>query len=153
MPVARLNDELHTAEWIVARLESDTGAGGLFDPARSYKPSGAYFEVVPQDRDLPAVRFHVQARTDIRGAARPAHRIISTIDWLIVVITEGNGLMKMVPLADALDTRLQEATGETSTILVLSCVRIEPFTLFEESDSGVHYRHAGGLYRTIVQPK
>lgn len=132
------NEELHTAEWIVGRIEADTSLE-------------AYFENIPSDKDLPAVRFHVQARNDQRGVGKPAARIMTTLDWLVVVVREGLGIAALVPLADALDDALHNQSGATATIQVLECVRIEPFSLLEVLDSGVQYRHAGGLYRTIVQ--
>lgn len=153
-----MNDELHTAVWLVSHLEADTGPGGLFDPARDPDLSGAFFEVIPPDRPLPAVRFHVQARSDVRGAAKASTRIMTQIDWLVVCVFEGRGVSKMIPYVDALDARLggdQGTNGSTSDLWVLSCFRLEPFNMFEPSgsESGVQYRHTGGLYRTIVQPK
>lgn len=133
-----VNEELHCAEWIVSRIEADTTLE-------------AYFEMIPDTVVLPAVRFHVQARNDNRGLGTPASRIITTIDWLIVVVREGLGVAALVPLADALDNALHGKDGTVTGLQVLKCIRVEPFTLLEVLDSGVQYRHAGGLYRTIVQ--
>lgn len=132
------NEELHTAEWIVSRIEDDTTLE-------------AYFETIPDGKPLPAVRFHVQARNDQRGLGTPASRIMTTIDWLVVVVREGLGVAALVPLATALDDALHGKSGSTAAVQVLKCIRVEPFTLLEVLDSGVQYRHAGGLYRTIVQ--
>lgn len=132
------NEELKTAEWIVSRIEGDTSLE-------------AYFESIPENKSLPAVRFHVQGRTDQRGLGTPANRIMTTIDWLVVVVREGLGVAALVPLADALDGALHGKSGSVSGLQVIKCVRLEPFTLLEVLDTGVHYRHAGGLYRTIVQ--
>ncbi len=146
-------EDVATAEWIVSYLEADTGAGGLFDPARSYKPSGAYLGVIPPNRALPAVRFHAQTENDVRGATNPSARIMVNIDWLIVMVAEGRELARLVPLVVALDKRLQKANGETSLVRVDTCIRLAPFELTEPADSGVVYRHAGGIYRTVVQAK
>jgi len=146
-------EDLLTAEWIISHLEADTGAGGLFDPARAYKPSGAYFGVVPPDRALPAVRFHVQAPHDVRGATNASARIMVNLDWLIVLVFSGKEMARNIPLAVALDKRLQKANGETSQVRVDTCIRLSPYSLTETEDSGVIYRHAGGLYRTVVQAK
>jgi hypothetical protein len=135
--VTLLNDELHVAEWIRGRIEADTSLQ-------------AYADIIPADVNLPACRFQVQARHDVRGVG--THRIITQCDWLVVVTRKGHEIAPLVPLADALDTALHDHTGSTSTIQVLSCTRVEPFTLLEPQDSGTYYRHAGGLYRIQSQP-
>jgi len=140
-----MQEELHTAEWIVATVEGDATIMALI--------SGAYYGLIPPDVVLPAVRFHVQDSRDVRGATAPAQRIMTTIDWIIAAVNEGRLLTDLVAIADRLDTLLNNVNGETATLLVLSCVRLEPFMLAEEEDTPVGYRHAGGLYRTIVQPK
>lgn len=137
--MALLNDELHVAEWIRGRIEADTSLQ-------------AYLDVVPTTATLPAVRFSVQERNDVRGVGTPAHRIMTNLNWLVVVVREGHEVAPLVPLADALDAALHDHVGATSSIQVMSCVRLEPFSLLEQEDSGVYYRHAGGLYRTVSQP-
>lgn len=132
-----LNDELHVGEWLKSRVETDTSLT-------------AHADLIPADKQLPAVRFQVQARHDVRGVG--THRIITQIDWLVVVTNQGHAVTPLVPLADALDQALHEHSGSTSTIMVLSCERLEPFTLLEVEDTGTYYRHAGGLYRTQSQP-
>lgn len=140
--------DLHVGAWIVARLEGAVGPGNI-----QALISGAYRDVIPAGKALPAVRFHVQAPHDVRGSARASARIMTMIDWLIVVVNKGAGIAPLVPVADALDQRLHDSNGETSAIEVLQCIRLEPFGLLEVEDSGDHYRHAGGLYRTIARPK
>jgi hypothetical protein len=135
--VTVLNDELHVAEWLKKRIEDDTALT-------------AYADLIPSDVQLPAVRFQVQGRHDVRGVG--THRILTTLQWLVVVTNEGHTLAPLVPLADEVDQALQEHSGNTSSIQVLSCVRLEPFSLLESEDSGMYYRHAGGLYQTQSQP-
>jgi hypothetical protein len=148
-----MQEEMLTSEWLISYLEADTGSGGLFDPARSYKPAGVYFGVVPDTVDLPAIRLHVQVPHDVRGAADGAHRIMVQLDWLIVLVISGYNLARVVPLANALDTRLHDKNGSTAAVDVFACVRLEPFSMTEVADSGVVYRHIGGLYRTVVKAK
>lgn len=140
--------DLHVGAWLVARIEGAFGPGNI-----QTRVSGAYRDVIPDYVNLPAIRFHVQAPSDQRGAADASARIMTTLDWLVVVVREGLGIAPLVPIADALDQRLQGANGETTDVLVMQCIRLEPFHLLEVSESGTHYRHAGGLYRTIAQPK
>lgn len=146
-------EDVLTAEWLVARLEGDTGAGGLFDPARTFALSGAFYEVIPDGNPLPAVRFHTQTNSDVRGATNASARIMVNIDWVISIIHEGYALAKLVPLVKALDNRLHNSNGETAQIDVMQCIRLEPFSLPELADSGVFYRQIGGVYRTVVQKK
>jgi hypothetical protein len=147
-----MQEDLHTAEWIVSKIEGDTGAGGLMETGDPMI-SGAYFGVIPPDVGPPAVRFHVQNKQDVRGVGDPRERIMVQLEWLIAAVTKGRGLAALVPIADRLDTVLHDSNGETSTIRVMACVRVESFTLAEEEDTAEGYRHAGGLYRTIVQSK
>jgi hypothetical protein len=108
-------------------------------------------DLIPRDKALPAVRASVQSRHDVRGIGDERERIMVRLDWLIVVVREGHLISPMVPLVDALDTALHNTNGSTANIIVLSCVRLETFSLLEPEDSGVMYRHAGGVYRTMVQ--
>lgn len=148
-------EDLATAEWIRARLENDTGSGGLFDPARPNNQhlSGAYLDIIPEDKDLPAIRYHVQNADDVRQAMGGPHRIMVKIDWLVVIVNEGLSIAPLVPLAARLDSLLHEANGETSDVRVMQSVRLSPFTMTEPDASGLSYRHVGGMYRTHVQAK
>lgn len=147
-----MNEDLHCAEWFVSTLEGDTGPGGLFDPTRTFKPSGAYMDVIPTRAPLPAIRFHVQSSNDVRGVKSPSSRIVTNIDWLVVLVSASNAIAPLLPLADRMDYLLHGAQGETSTLRILACIRLEPFSLLEPDDTGVQYRHAGGMYRTMLQP-
>lgn len=146
-----MNEDLHAGAWIVATLEGDTGPGGLFDPARSEKLSGVFRDAIPSDKDLPAIRFHLQNSADVAEVGQD--RIMARLEWLVVVVREGLGIAPIVPFADRVDTLLHKASGETTAVRVLECTRMHPFHLLEPEDSGVQYRHAGGMYRTMVQAK
>lgn len=140
--------DLHVAEWLIARLEGAIGPGDI-----QTRISGAYRDVIPEGKTLPAVRFHVQASGDVRGSANASSRIMTRIDWLVVVFRKGYSIAPLVPVADALDQRLHNSNGETAAVEVYQCIRLEPFGLLEVADSGDHYRQAGGIYRTIARPK
>lgn len=131
-------EEYHTAEWLVTQIEAGVALQ-------------AYMDLIPDAVPLPAVRLAVQSRNDVRGVGDERERIMTTLDWLIVVIREGHLITPLIPLVTALDVALHNKNGSTANIVVLSCVRIEPFSMLIPEDSGVHYRHAGGVYRTIVQ--
>ena len=131
-------EEYHTGEWLLKRIEDDTTLE-------------AYMDLIPPKITLPAVRMSVQDRQDVRGIGDPRERIITRLDWLIVVVHEGHLISPIIPHVVALDNALQNKDGATAKIIVLSCVRLEPFSILEPEESGVTYRHAGGIYRTLVQ--
>ena len=138
------NEILGTSKWLKQVIEADLKtAQGMI--------SGAYLDLIPADKALPAVRYSVFGSRDVRGNA--SVRILSNIDWLVVVVREGLDVAPLVPIADRLDTVLNEASGEVADVWVGACFRLEPFQITERSDSGVQYRHAGGIYRTMVQAK
>ena len=133
-------EEYHTGEWLRQQIEAITGT-----------PLQFYMDQIPIDKDLPAVRASVQSRNDIRGIGDARERIMTQLDWLVVVVHEGHLISPLIPYVVALDNALQNKNGTTSKIIVHSCVRLEPFSILEPEQSGVVYRHAGGVYRTMVQ--
>lgn len=134
-------EEYHTGEWLRQQIEA---------PAVN-PPMQFYMDLIPQDKELPAVRASVQSRNDVRGIGDGRERIMTQLDWLIVVVREGHLISPMIPYVVALDNALQNKNGTTAKIIVYSCVRLEPFSILEPEESGVVYRHAGGVYRTMVQ--
>lgn len=133
-------EEYHTGEWLRQKIE------GISTP-----PMQFYMDLIPADKPLPAVRASVQSREDVRGVGDARERIMTRLDWLIVVVREGHLISPLIPYVVALDNALQNMNGTTPTIVVYSCVRLEPFSILEPEESGVVYRHAGGVYRTMVQ--
>lgn len=140
-------------EWIQEVLEADTGPGGLFETG-SPMVNGAFMDLVPEGIKLPAIRYHVQAPLTVRGIG-PSHqaRIMTQLDWLVVVMREGHHISPLVPIVMRLDTVLDGRTGSNTLVDILSCTMVEPFQILETDKSGVHIRHAGGIYRTVVTPK
>ena len=134
-------EEYHTAEWLLSQIEAIAAPNAL----------QAYMDLIPAGADLPAVRMAVQSRHDVRGVGDERERIMTRLDWLIVVVREGHLISPLLPYVVALDNALHNKSGSTASVVVLSCVRLEPFSLLEPEDSGVQYRHAGGIYRTMVQ--
>lgn len=126
------------AKWIKAQVGN---LGGSIN--------GVYLDLIPQDVDLPAVRFHVQDSSDVRVIN--GKRVITNIIWLIVVVRKGLEVAPLVPIAALLDTALSAQSGIVDGYHI-ACVREGPFSMLEPDDSGVQYRHAGGLYRTLVGP-
>lgn len=137
-------ESVYGGAWIKEVLEDDaTLMAGI---------SGVFADEIPHEIALPAVRYHVQAPHDVKGVS--SNRIMCRVDYLIVVVKEGHGIASAIPLADRIDALLDEATGENDKIRVMSCTRQEPFTMLEpQTESGVRYRHLGGIYRTLLQSK
>ena len=131
-----MNESLETAPWIKSQIES---ASTLT----------AWYDLIPATVKLPAVRFHQQAASDINGVASMQDRIITNIQWLVVIVKEGLSIASLVPLANQVDNALHGQEGSTTTVHI-ECARLEPFTLLETDDAGVSYRHVGGIYRTLV---
>lgn len=135
--MANVNEILEAGEWVRAQIEANTSLQ-------------AYADKIPDNKTLPAVRFLPTFPHDTRTVGNNP-RILTRIDWLVVVVNPGLGLAALVPLANALDAALENQSGATSTVLVLACQRQEPFTLLETDRTGASFRHAGGIYRTTVQ--
>lgn len=142
---ARINEEAHTAEWLKTVL---SGIPNLANIA----PAGAWLDLIPEEMVLPGIRYSCRQRQDVSGATKSSQRIMVQLDWLVAGVTEGPGLAQLVPIADAIDTALQGAFGNTSAVSVLSCLRQETFFQSEVGRSGVTFRHSGGIYRTLVVP-
>lgn len=142
--VALLNEELHTSEWILARLNTIPNLNMI-------APGGIWQDLIPKDKDLPAIRFQTHLRHDVNGPFRNDQRIMVEIDWLVAGVVSGPGIIPLVPIADAIDVALQGQVGNTSTVEVFSCLRQDTWSMTEEGRSGVTFRHAGGIYRTLVK--
>jgi hypothetical protein len=137
-----MNEKYHTDEWIRSYLEADEDLMELI--------SGVHDSLIPEGRALPAIRFHVQGPdSDVRGVSRG--RIMVHLNYLIVGVN-AQRKTPLVAVADRLDTLLQDASGETSKLWVLSVERTAPFSLMERAD-GVNYWHIGGMYHFVVKAK
>lgn len=137
------NEILGTSMWLKATIEADATLDAMI--------SGAYLGIIPEEVSLPAVRYEVMGARDVRGIG--VVRILSHIDWMVLVVREGLDVAPLIPIADRLDFVLNEASGQNSNVWVGACFRLDPFYTTERSESGVQYRHAGGIYRTMVQAK
>lgn len=140
------NEVYEAGEWIQSKIENDGTLSGMIN--------GAFMDMVPEEVKLPAIRYHVQAPLTVRGLG-PGHnaRILTRLDWLIVVMREGHEIAPLVPIVMRLDTVLDGASGSTTLCNIDSCVMVEPFQILETDKSGVQVRHAGGIYRIVVIPK
>lgn len=146
MPVASLiNEEVHTAEWLRTTLD------GI--PSRAtIAPAGVWQDIIPEEKTLPGIRFQCQRRRDVSGGTRSSQRIMVELDWLVVGTVKGTDYISLVQVVDAIDSAIQGKNGTTAAVEVMSCLRQETFSMSEVGRSGVTFRHAGGIYRTLVVP-
>lgn len=142
---AKINEELHTSEWLRNVL-------GAIPNLAAIAPAGVWLDLIPEEATLPGIRYQCQSRQDVSGNTKSSQRIMVRLDWLVVGTTEGPGMAALVPITDAIDNALQGANGATSAVSVLSCLRQETFFQSEVGRSGVTFRHSGGIYRTLVVP-
>jgi hypothetical protein len=144
-PVTKINDELHIAEWLKTVLSAIPNLNAI-------APAGAWLDMIPEEATLPGIRFHKQAGHDVGGHTQASRRIVSQYDWVVAGVVKGPDLLDLIPIADAIDYALDGASGTTATIAIYQCWRLQTFSLTESGRSGVQFRHAGGIYRTIARP-
>jgi hypothetical protein len=106
---------------------------------------------VPQGETFPAVVHQLQGAADVRTATGDARIMVSGL-WLVKAIVRSDTFDDAQPIADELDTLLEEASGPAGDDgTVFSSTREAPFRLVEDDEGGPSYRHLGGLYRVFVQ--
>lgn len=131
-----INEHLVGAKWLTSTIGT---LGGTV--------SGAFLDIIPKEALLPAVRYSAAILEDtmpIEGT-----RIMTRIEWTVLVVREGLEVAPLVPIANALDAALQGATG-TADGLRIDCTRMRPFEMLELDDDGGQYRHVGGQYLTVI---
>lgn len=140
-----MHESVHFDAWLVNRLQSDTGVGGLFEiGSGGARVLGVFSEKIPNGQTLPAIRFTDLSPSDTNGAS--GQRILVRGLYLVAVVGKTADYGDLVAAADRLDDRLQRSSGLLSPVWVLSVVRQSPFKL-AEVDGDVQYRHLGGIYQ------
>jgi len=110
-----------------------------------------YQGVAPPTATSPFITFELIAGTDLVEVG--AARVWSNLLYLVKGVAQGSSFAPLVPIADGIDARLNDKTGDLTDARVLGCRREEPHALSEVTDAGVSYRHLGGLFRLYVQAK
>ncbi len=96
----------------------------------------------------PCVVFSAISSTDVRVIA--GVRLACNCLYAVKVIGRGNGFAAIATAVDRVDTLLHNQRDATvADGLVLSCVRVQPFSQVEVED-GVRYYSRGGLYRLMI---
>lgn len=129
--------EYEVGRWIKAQIE---GA-----------PHGltAWLDLIPEGADLPAVRFQVQSRQDVRTVEQ--NNAMSRFLFLVVASVQGADLAELVGYAEDIHTALHRQNGTTSKATILACARVETFGMTDVQGVDV-FRHGGGIYEIFARP-
>jgi hypothetical protein len=133
-------EELEMGRWIRSVIMGDATLMSLV--------SGAYSEIIPNDKPLPACRYDFISGTDL--IVTDGVRIMTTSIYRIVVTNKGASPAPIVAAVSRMDDLFKRAVGTTPIVEILSCVRQEPFRFTEEQNQEV-FTHAGGLYKLQAQ--
>jgi len=136
--------------WLLDRLRSDTGAGGL----RGTPPlvTGIYEGLAPQGAGLPYVEVAFMAG-DVVAATVTPEEVMAALRYQVKAIVAGADAGPAVPIVRRIFARLHNQGGQyttgTSTGTVLSCLRTV-FVSYIEGPPDV-VRHHGMEFRCLVQ--
>jgi len=128
-------------EWIYDTLSADSTLTGLVS-------TRIYDGLAPQGAAFPFVVFNHQGGSDLRGVG--SERVFNNSLYQVKAVTKGGSFSSGATIADRIDALLQAASGTTSDGVILGCVREQAIMLIEQQ-SGVEYRHVGGIYRIYAQ--
>ena len=133
--MSELIDELEVGRWIKSTAEAATGLK-------------AYLDIIPEQAELPAIRFTFQMRHDVYTVEMhaPFTRYMATV--LVVADMETTPVATLRGHAVSLDGALHRAAGDVGEARILTCVRDGSFGLTEIEGSHT-YRHAGAVW--IIQ--
>ena len=128
-------NELEAGRWIKKQI-------------REHANLEAYMHVIPEQSGLPAVRWQVQWRDNVRVVAQ--HIIMTRLRVQVTVTIKGESAADLVAHVENIETALHRQNGETGKARSLACTYLEPYT-YTENEGGDVYRHAGGVYEILVQ--
>lgn len=130
-------------QWIVATLTNDATVNGIIS-------GRCYGDLAPQGSIYPFVRFAHMASRDVQGHA--ANRIMVDATYMVAGVHQAESYLGAVKtLTDAIDAALDLGSGSADGASIFSCTRVRPFRLAEIDSGAFQVRHAGGIYRILVQ--
>jgi len=137
--------------WLLDRLRTDTGAGGLRNPTTPLV-TGIFEGRAPQGSGLPYVEVSFQAGDPV-AADVGAAEVMVELRYQVKAIGAGVDVGPLVPIVRRIFARLQHQTGVyttgTSTGTVLWCWRRGVISFIEGTD--VPFRHHGHEWGLFVQ--
>ena len=108
-----------------------------------------YAYLAPAGATFPYVVFQLQAPSqDVRGVG-PV-RVMSDLLYAVKVIGKDQAFSALEAAANRITSVLHAASGAVTGGTVVACVREYPLS-YLEIDSGVIYRHLGGIFRVYAQ--
>jgi hypothetical protein len=138
--------------WILDRLRTDTGAGGLRNVS-SPLVTGIHNDPAPQGSGLPYVVVAFLSG-DTVAADVGAHEVMAQARFQVKAIVAGVDVAPAIPVVRRIFARLQEQGGQyttgTSVGSVLWCVRTALIS-YVEGAAIEAVRHHGHEYRLLVQ--
>ena len=137
--------------WLLDRLRSDTGPGGLRNPSVPLV-TGIYEGLAPQGAGLPYVEVAFLAG-DVVAATVGPEEVMAALRYQVKAIVAGADVGPAVHPVRRIFARLHNQGGQyttgTSTGTVLSCLRTVLVSYIEGAPEVV--RHHGHEYRCLIQ--
>lgn len=130
--------EMEAGRWIKATVKLALGD----------RISGVYLDLIPESKNLPAVRMQCQRRSDLSEVA--GHIIMSKLIFLVVATVQGESLSDAVGLSADIFAALHRANGVTDKARILQCTRVETYSS-TDTEAADTFRHVGGMYEIYVQ--
>ena len=107
-----------------------------------------YSELAPASAVYPFIVYQIQSSTDTYVVG--PNRLLVDAEILVRGISAVSSYAPLKPLAVAIDSAFDGATGTVDGAEVSVIRRLRPFSMLEEYEHG-QIRHLGGLYRVWAQ--
>lgn len=151
------NEVALAARWIVDRLRTDTGLGGLRASGAllvgTATSSGIYEGTAPQGSSPPYVIVTFLAGGVVAATVGP-EEVMAASRYQVKAVVAGADVTPAIPIVRRIFARLQNQGGQftsgTSIGTILSCLR-DALISYPEDISGTLVRHHGHEYRLLVQ--
>lgn len=131
-------------QWLYGLLSLDSQMDTLID-------GRVFVDMADQGTIFPYVVFSFMAAHDVIVVG--GVRVMTAAVYQIKAITDQANADVLAPIAKRIDELVDGQSGVVgSTGRILAAVRQSPVAMSEE-DSGIQYRHRGGLYRIWAQPQ
>ena len=140
-----VNEISRLKQWIFALLSGDPEISSVVGKHPVTDVTQVYDRIAPEAATYPLIIFQFMPEADRRGGF--GARIFSQGAFLVKAINQGTDESEIWPIADAIDTDLQDATAlpAQSGLIVLGCSRDMIYNQASE-DQGVQYNEIGGRY-------
>lgn len=140
-------EEAMVDQWVKAQLVLQATA---LDALSTGLSTRIYLDVAPKDAVLPVIVYQCQDQPrDVRGVG--TFTVMVDTLYLVKVISKGVDNATNADVAKVIHTAMTSSNGSSvGDGAVLTSVRERAFKL-AEFESGVQYRHLGGIYRIQAQ--